>query len=199
MRRKSALICLLLCVSVLLTGCVRQQARDDFNPEDDFDPEAEGLVDVQTQYTDDGKTVQRQYTLASGGRICPAQAFTADAAAFYDVPHDCFETYIDDNKVLNRLTHVELLDAEGERVEITEDIEGIFQCLEQLEHDLFKIRIIETSGEYFAYVELNVNWWKPCTLYYYNRERQRLVELYCWNYEEVTALHIRSAEALRTL
>lgn len=193
MRWNSALFCLLLCAFVLLTGCACQRAYDD------FDPEAEGLVDVQTQYTDDGETVQRQYTLASGGRIRPAEVFAADAAAFYDVPHGCFGSYIDGNRVLNRLAYVDLLDAEGEHVEITADIEGIFQCLEQLEHDLFRIRIIETGGEYFAYVELNVNWWSPCTLYFYNREQQRLVELYRWNGEEVTALHIRSAEGLRAL
>ncbi len=144
------------------------------------------------------KRTTYQYTLASRKRIQPAEQFVPDDAVFYDVPSSCFESYIDGD-VLNRLIKMELLDANGEHVEITETIEDIFRCIEQLEHDLWKVRIIEVNGLYFAYVELNVNWWTPCTLYFYNSAQQQLVDLYTWDFEEVTALRIRSIKGLLEL
>lgn len=137
--------------------------------------------------------------LASGGRIKPIEPFTPDEAIFYDVPYGCFASDLDGHRVCNRLVKMELLDENAQRVEIPEEIEGIFPCVEQLEHDLMRVRILESGGLYFVYVELNVNLWSPCTLYFYNSAQQRLVKLYEWNAQEVIALRILSAQGLLAL
>jgi hypothetical protein len=53
------------------------------------------------------------------------------------------------------------------------------------------MELIKDGSEYFVYIELNVNWWSPCTLYYYNQDTSKLVELYTFDDEQVTALKIR--------
>lgn len=191
MNKKSILAAGLICLLVTISGCSTGPNYDHFDL-------AEGLVDVQTRIEEGEKQTLCQYTLASGQRIQPIESFVPDEAVFYEVPRGCFESYIDD-KVLNRLVRMELLDAEGRPVEISEDIESIFRCVEQLEHDLFTVRIIETKGLYFVYVELNVNLWLPCTLYFYNPEERRLVELYTWDSKKIVALHVRSEEGLMAL
>ena len=185
-------VLLLIGVLAVASSCTCTQPFDEFEPE-------EGLVDVQTQTQGDPEMTTHQYMLASQKRIKPIAQFIPDEAAFYDVPNDCFESYIMDNKVLNRLLKMELSDLNGKSVEITENIEGIFKCIEQLEHDLWRIRIIKSGELYFVYVELNVNLWSPCALYFYNSAEKRLVELYTWDGQEVIALHVRSIEGLLAL
>ena len=51
---------------------------------------------------------------------------------------------------------------------------------------------------YFVYVELNVNLWTPCTLYYYAPRESRLYEVDRWDNMEVIGIHIRDMQRIAT-
>ena len=158
---------------------------------DKFDPENEGILDVQLSSAYGESKGPFFYTLASGKRIMESEPFAPDEMQVYDVPGSCFESYIDD-KVRNRLKKAALLDSSGNSVPVTQDMEKLFSCLAQLEHAFLEIQIIETGGEYFAYVQLNVNLWTPCALYHYDRESAALTELYTWDNRKISGLRLRA-------
>jgi hypothetical protein len=68
----------------------------------------------------------------------------------------------------------------------------IFHRIAELEHDLFGIRFIETGGQIFVFLKLNVNLWTPCCLYWYDCEADALVLLHEWDAEEVVGLRLRN-------
>ena len=118
----------------------------------------------------------------------------ADPATFYTIPNGCFKSYIDRdrNKVLNRLDHMALKDEAGNQVPVSETHARIFQHIAELEHDMFHIRLIETGNQTFVYLELNVNLWTPCCLYWYDRDADAMVLLHEWDEEEVIGLRLRN-------
>ena len=63
-------------------------------------------------------------------------------------------------------------------------MDDIFKKIALLEHDLLTVRIFDISGEYFVYVELNVNLWTPCSLYYYNQDSRELIQLFEFSNKE---------------
>ena len=58
---------------------------------------------------------------------------------------------------------------------------------------------VDIDGEYFVYVEFNVNLWSPNSIYYYNQPSDKLIELYTFNAEDVQGIHILSPEKLHEL
>lgn len=181
---------------LFMTGCAREYRYDSF---DIFDVEKEGIVDViviaRTSNMSNRKVSEtRYYSLASGGRICLSEAFEPDAAAVYTVPNDCFVSYIDSgrNRILNRLDHMALVDEARNQVPVSEMHARIFQRIAELERAVLDIRLIETGGQTFVYLELNVNLWTPCCLYWYDRDADALVLLHKWDAEEVIGLRLRN-------
>ena len=166
---------------------------------DVFDPEKAGIVDVIVNaspsiMSNRKEAETRYYSLASNGRIRLTEAFEPDAATTYTVPHGCFESYIDrdKNKVLRRLDHMALEDENQNQVPVSETQAKIFHRIAGLEHCMYGIRFIETGGQTFVYLELNVNLWTPCCLYWYNDEADALVLLHQWDAEEVIGLRLRN-------
>ncbi len=172
---------------------------------DEFDPEKEGIVDVIVKSNPSflsgrQETETRYYTLASNKRIRLTDAFEPDAATTYTVPRGCFESYSDRSKsafFLNRLDHMALIDAARNQVPVSEMQARIFHRIAELEHALLTIRFIETGGQTFVYIELNVNWWDPCDLYWYDPEADSLVLLNEWDNEEVIGLRLRNISLLK--
>ncbi len=186
-------IVLLVLIALLIKSCTSSENFDD------FDPEKEGIVDVLVNsypsfLSGREETETRYYTLASDRRIRLADAFKPDAAKTYTVPRGCFESYIDrdKNKVLNRLDHMALLDANQYQVPVSEEQAKVFHKIAELEHDLLEIRFIETGGQIFVYIELNVNLWTPCDLYWYDLDTDSLVLLHEWDMQEVIGLRLRN-------
>lgn len=164
---------------------------------DEFDPEKEGIIDVivnaDTSIMSNRKEKEiRYYSLASNGRICLSAAFEPDTATTYTVPYGCFKSYADGNKILNHLDHMALEDKNRNQVPVSETQEKIFQRIAELEHSMLNIRFIETGGQTFVYLELNVNLWTPCCLYWYDCEADALVLLHEWDAEEVVGLRLRN-------
>lgn len=169
---------------------------------DEFDPEKEGIVDVivhvDSSVMSNRKEKEiRYYSLASNGRICLTAAFEPDTATTYTVPYGCFKSYADRNKILNRLDHMALEDKNRNQVPVSETQAKIFQRIAELEHSIINIRFIETGGQTFVYLELNVNLWTPCCLYWYDCEADALVLLHEWDAEEVIGLHLRNITLAR--
>lgn len=167
-----------------------------------FDLASEGLIQASVTKEEPDKTTGIQYlAVADGPRLMTCDPFEADAMTVYYVPMDCFESYIDReaNKVLNRLVYIEIQDEEGNRCNSSPVIDDIFHQIALLEHDLFTLKIYDVSGEYFVYVELNVNWWLPCSLYYYNQIRGELIPLYTLSDQETTGVHVLSTDRLHDL
>ena len=168
-----------------------------------FDAAAEGLLEVRTEIVDRDRHIgeQRSYILADGFRIMAGTDLEPDPATVYLVPYGCFESYIDhrQNKVLNRLIRVAVTDEKEVPCPAPDIMQDIFPAISELEHDLFTVQIFEDAGEYFVYVEKNVNLWSPCALYYYDREAKRLTELYTWDDEKVVGIRMISADRLHAL
>lgn len=181
MKRKRLILTLVLCL--ILGSCANNRP---------FDPETEGALDVIVQ--NDGCT---QYYAINGS--CHKQkttAFESDALVVYEVDDRCFETYMGldntgDGDFISRLTDVRLWDENGCVVQNTRVLNEILLAASELEHDLWKVRILRAGEEYFLYVELNVNWVAPCDLYWYDRERHGLVEVCSLNGWETVGLRVR--------
>ena len=181
-----------------LFGCMSGGQRDQ------FDASQEGIVEIETRtaYPVDEESVKlKSYVIADQKRIMPVETVTKDEMAVFFVPYNCFASYIDrsQNKVLNSLKHIALTDAAGNKMDVPPVIAEMFPEIAKLEHDLCTVQIFQIENEYFVYVELNVNLWDPCSLYYYNQEKKLLIQLCTFNNEYVQGIHILSLERLHPL
>ncbi len=199
--KRLALLLGLVLLMLLLIGC---------RGKSDFDVETEGILDVivisrPSHLSAREETETRYYSLANHRRIRSTEAFESDQMTILTVPNTCFESYIDrTNRVFgrttavrNRLDHMALEDEDRNPVAVSAEQAKIFQHIAELEHDLFHIRFIETGGETFVYLELNVNLWTPCCLYWYDRETDALILLHEWDDEEVVGLRLRNITLAR--
>lgn len=164
----------------------------------------ESVIEIQTQdygwvYDSEKSYDTCYYSLYSNKKLKETEPFVADKTEVFTASRDCFSSYIDKrkNKVLNHLIHTELTDKNGNKVEITPIISSIFEETAKLEHDIMRMEIIKDNEEYFVFVSLNVNLWTPCTLYYYNQNSSKLIELYTFDYEIVTGIKINDLNTLK--
>lgn len=190
MMRKAILMLTILCC-MMLTGCGRLMA---YAP---FDPETQGAVDVIVR---DGDALG-YYAVSGDGRVQETAAFVGDEIVVYEVDSDCFDTYraMDTEgrgEFVNRLADVRVWDAQGSPVPRTDVLMDILQAASWLEHDLLDVRILRAGEAYFLYAELNVNWWTPCTLYWYDPARKGLVELCEFDGRETVGLRVRDLSLL---
>ncbi|MBQ2954047.1 MAG: hypothetical protein IJE07_10965 [Clostridia bacterium] len=174
---------------LLLSGCTAAVLP--------FDPETQGAVDVIVRQGD----ALQYYAVSGSGRVQETAAFEGDAITVYEVDSDCFDTYraIDEDggsEFVNRLADVSIWDANGDPVPRTQTLMRVLQAASWLEHDLFTVRILRAGEAYFLYVELNVNWWTPCALFWYDPARNGLVELYEFDSRETIGLRVRDLSLL---
>lgn len=165
------------------------------------------VMDIQTRpnYNDHNRDNNKNnddlcfYSLTTDGKATETEAFTPDEMEIYSAPiYDCFDRYDIGfkNQCLEYISDMISEDEDGNKVEITPIISDIFKEALAIDHDLFAMRIFKVDDEYFVYTELNVNIWYPCTLYYYNQEASKLIELYSFDDEEITGIKIHSLDSL---
>ena len=109
-------------------------------------------------------------------------------AKIYLSHYDNFECSVEDGKVTNRLVNTKLTDLDGnpvENIENREIIDCIFEKAAEIDHDIFRMAIIEIDGKYYAQVGLNVNWVCPCDVYYYNPENDSFTEIYSFDHKDI--------------
>lgn len=186
---------------IVLISCLFLSACALFSRYADFDAEKEGLVAVQTTKNLENRTETCFYVLAGWQRAMKTDSIQADEAVVYYVPHGCFESYIDknSNSVRNRLLRVALTDEQGQPCDVPDIMEKIFTQIALIHHDLFRIRIFDLDGEYFVYVDLNVNLHDPNHLLYYHPEADALFYLFTFENEVVEQIQILSLERLHDL
>lgn len=196
MKRFARILCALFLCG-LLTGCGHGY--------DEFDPESEGVVDVivnarESWMSDRSEDEIRYYALASNKRIRLTEAFESDPMTVYTVPLNCFIEYKSPskkNRILHQIRQMELLEADGNQVSVSEEKARVFRRIEELEHGFLRIRIIDAAGQTFVCIELNVNLWTPCDFYWYDPDADALVLLHTWDDEEVIGLHVRDMARAR--
>jgi len=165
-----------------------------------FDVEKYGVVDVVVQDYRDDSGEWMYYALSDDGRAQEIDSFEPDGMTVIEVIPDSLECYIDreQNKVLNRLAEVQVYDEHGKVVNNTDPlVDAIMRQAAKLEHNIFTIRIMKVGDAAFLYTELNVNWWTPCELYYYDPAADRLIELYTFDGKEVVGLRVRDVGKLQ--
>lgn len=189
-------LALLLAIGLILagSGCSIQIG------ETSFDLATEGLVMVKTRpdpysLEDLPESENRSYAIASHGRLMRTAFTPSPDTVFYTVPDGCFDWY--SNKA-NKLNRIALVDADGNEASLPLDIlEPLFREIGKINHAVLLVQIIQSGDAVFAYVELNVNLWSPCRLYYYRQEDEKLTELYTFNDERIVDLAVLSPERLR--
>lgn len=169
-----------------------------------LESKSEAVIEMQTQdyslvYDNDKNYDTCYYSFYSNKKIKETEPFVEDKTEVFTASANCFSSYIDKrkNKVLNRLTYIELTDENGNNVKITPIISSIFEETAKLEHDIMLMKIIKDNDEYFVFVSLNVNLWTPCTLYYYNQNTSKLIKLYTFDHEIVTGIKINNLDNLK--
>lgn len=138
------------------------------------------------------------YAVSKDRDIAEIDELDADDIKIYTAVPDAYESYIDDqnNAVLNRLNHLALFDSNGHDVTITPILSDIMEAVAGLEHDMMLVQIFVNGDKYFVYTELNVNWWSPCRLYYYQQDIHQLRELCTFDHERIVRLRIREPDQL---
>ena len=164
-----------------------------------FDPEVIGVVDViVTDHHGDDDTLH-YYNIGAGHLKQECEPFEPDGMTVYTMDTSGLESYIDreKNKVLNRLKYIRIEDAQGSEISPTPLMEAVVTRSATLEHDIMELHLFEVDGEIFLQTELNVNWWCPVELYWYDTEKDRLIELYTFDALEIVGLRIRDLERAR--
>ena len=165
-----------------------------------FDPAEKGLVQVTTEC--DGGPFTKEgifcYVLADRQRIQSSDDFEPDETAVYDASSSLYSG-IEDGKVVNHIGTVRILDESGNNVFVTEEFMDIVRLAAQIDHDVMTLKIMKTAVCTFVYIELNVNLWSPCELYYYHPDTRSLSKLYTWDDEVVTKIKVLNPHLLDNL
>ena len=191
-----------LAIAVLLSACSfnvdRESVIDVITLKSDYD--INYYYDFDDPARNDGIDQQggetAYYAVSKRSDINGISAFAGDDITIYTAVSDDYESYIDPERseVLNRLKKKELFDLNGNSVELTPILSDIMEQIADLEHDMLLVQIFEDGGAYFVYVELNVNWWSPCRLYYYHQDSKQLKEICTFDRERIIGLRIRDHE-----
>lgn len=165
---------------------------------DVFDIGEEGLVAVRVtgetgfiNGTEAGKV--EYFALASHGRRMKIDAFAPDRAQKYTIPSSCFT--LGENLVIE----YKLYSEDGKEAPVTREIADICEAMKDVGHDVMDVHVFDIGGELFAVADLNVNWWSPYHLYYYNKDARRLMLLCVFADQEVEELSVLSPERLQAL
>ena len=129
------------------------------------------------------------YEINSTGKCKKKEKFKPDKMQVFTV-ENCYKSYINGNKVLNRLTldTCIIYDNKDQAIEITEEFRTIVEKVSDLEHSIYKNKILRINNEYYVVVEFNVNLWSPYSLYYYDKGDDKLKHLYTFNGKDIIGL-----------
>ena len=121
--------------------------------------------------------------------------FKDDEIDIYTASPGAYDSYI--GKGVNFFAKKELYDIDGKDVEMTPVLSDIMEMVAGIENDIMLMQILKDGDEFFVYTELNVNWWSPCVLYYYDQGSKSLRELYTFDNERIIGLRVRNLDLIR--
>ena len=164
-----------------------------------FDPETMGVIDVIVVDHHGEDDTRHYYNIGTGRIEQVCEPFEPDDMTIYTVDRNGLESYIDreKNKVLNRLLYIRIEDAQENEITPTSMMEAAVTCAARLEHNIMELHIFLLGSEIFLQTELNVNWWCPVELYWYDQQNDRLVELDTFDGLEVVGIRIRNLDRIQ--
>lgn len=141
---------------------------------------------------DENTNIINYYEINDKRKCRKTDKFEPDKMEEFTV-NKCYKSYISGNKVLNSLTLDTCIieDNIGNAIEITEEFRKIVEKVSDLEHSIFKNKILKVNNEYYVVVEFNVNLWSPFRLYYYDRDNDELNYLYTFKGEDIIGLKMK--------
>ena len=123
------------------------------------------------------------------GEIRKTEMFIPDNTDFLYADHNCYYSKVENGRIIVRLLKTKVTDSKGNKVEPDETAKALMKTLaKETEHDIFGLIIVIDNGNYYAFVEYNVNLWAPCYLYRYEKEEKTLTDLYCWDDVELIGI-----------
>ena len=177
--RRLLLLMTLFLLAFLLTGCTAARPS--------FDPETEGTVDVIV--CEDDRLLY--YAATGDGRMQQIDAFTGDDINVYHAEGYHVQVFDENGDVA-----VQLFDEDGMPVENTPEMEAVLRAAGTIDHWIMQCRVLQAGEAWFLYVELNVNLWSPCELYWYDPARDGLVEIVRLDGKKTVGLRVRDLTRL---
>lgn len=146
---------------------------------------------------DGEKPTKKYYEIRSNGYDISNQLFIVEKdKAFAPAKAEIFtvETYEDSYTQLSNERFLKgnyHIYKSGKRIKADETVTKIITAVAKYEeHEIFDLSVWKVKGFYFAFYDLNVNWWLPCVLLAYNEDTDELTELYTWDDKELIGLDI---------
>ena len=134
------------------------------------------------------------HTVLKNGKTKKTDPFPADPCRKTSVDTLNLSHEIIDGKIYHTVPDSEITDTNKDPIQDEKLIEVISQVLQQIDHDIFTLDIYELNGDYYVFVELNVNMSDPCGLYQYDFSRGQLKELHVWQDVDVIGLQMVSGK-----
>lgn len=105
--------------------------------------------------------------------------------------NDCFDFYINHDQT-NTLTMdtCTLIDNNNEVIDISKELEAIIKKVSKIKHDILSAKIFDINNDYYIVVELNVNIWSPYRLYYFNKDKNKLKEIYTFDSKDIIGIKL---------
>lgn len=105
---------------------------------------------------------------------------------------DCFDFYIN-HDMTNTLTldSCTLIDNNGEYLEISNELETIVKEISKIDHDILNTKIFTIENDYYVVIELNVNIWSPYRLYYFDKGKNKLREIYTFDNKDIIGIKLK--------
>lgn len=151
------------------------------------------VVKVKILDSKDGK--EHYFVVTDNGRLKETASFVPDKAEVLQGVAGDFSSDIVYGRIVVTLKATKMLDAEGKKVKADAKVKAMMRKIsKKTEHDIYGFTAIVDAGQYFAFVELNVNLWNPCILYHYNAETDELTELYEWDGVQLCGLALNVKE-----
>lgn len=109
--------------------------------------------------------------------------FNSKEIETFEISGNCYESYIDRNKVLNKLNldNCEITNSPKDKIELNGYLEKIVYLVSKVEHDIIGSTVLKLNDDYYVVIELNVNWWSPYKFYKYYKNSNKLKLIYTFD------------------
>lgn len=152
------------------------------NPSEDF-----GSTSLKVITRGESTNEVNYIAIDSNGNSREINKFVSDELKIYNASSRCFSSYIENNKVRNKLIEIEFDDID-DSLKTDEIVRDICMSAERLEHAIWEFQIFKLADDYFALIKLNVNWHSPCDLYQYDINEKELKLLYSFDSVDIIGL-----------
>lgn len=152
-------------------------------------------IKVMTQNHLDQSEEADYWQIHPGRKPKHVESFAPDQAVFYHVDCTQISANVIDGKVKNQIESIRITDASGAQIEDSVLSAIVETTASSIDHAIHEFTIIEDSGYYFAFIQLNVNWSDPCELYLYEADTNTMQPLAHWDNVDFIGIQVEHAAA----